>query len=175
MSVTNLRRLISVEYLTVYISSSAEPARVGSAAAFIARSILAVDSWPFTRCNYVRPGGRSSNEEAPETKIFPSGMTPSWEFSLGLLIFISHLLWRYLFILSRSLLLFLSLSLSSRVYPGPEMKLRASGLSGASRPDNYVIDTLNAPWADYVNKQTRVANWVTRARRGRTGRANRRE
>jgi len=27
--------------------------------------------------------------------------------------------------------------------------------------DNYVIDTLNGQRSDYVNKQTRVANWVT--------------
>jgi len=32
--------------------------------------------------------------------------------------------------------------------------------------DNYVIDTLNAQRTDYVNKQTRVANWVTRAGAG---------
>lgn len=58
------------------------------------------------------------------------------------------------------------------------MSFRASGLRGLLAPDNYVIDTLNAPWADYVNKQTRVANWVTRGakgggRRGKeTGKAN---
>lgn len=40
-----------------------------------------------------------------------------------------------------------------------------------------MIDTLNTPRVDYVNKQTRVANWVTRVRIGearaeRTGESN---
>lgn len=156
MSVTNLRRLISVEYLSVYIRSSQHES---APVAFIART--AVDS---DRLQGVTMYGQVvDRRRSPETKIFRQEWPPA-ENSPGFL---------FLFLTSYGVTSSFSLSPLSRVYR-PEMSF-VPPVYGP-RPDNYVIDTLNAPWADYVNKQTRVANWVTRARKGsKRDRANMRE
>jgi len=64
---------------------------------------------------------------------------------------------------------FFSFARTSEFIRGPRDETAVPLFYGAStggpRLDNYVIDTLNASTADYVNKQTRVANWVTRRAR----------
>jgi len=86
--------------------------------------------WPFTRCNYVRPGGRSSN---PRTKIDPVRNDPQLRILQPPYFYFSPP--TALPLHPRSLA-----SRASRAYR-PEM---SSGLQVRRlRLDNYVIDTLN--------------------------------
>jgi len=99
---------INLSWIPFRVVRASQPTRAGSVA-FIARS--AVDS---DRLQGVTMCGQVVDRRSSERKSTPSGMTPSWEFP-GLLIFISRLLRRYLFILALSPL-------------APRNELRASGL-----------------------------------------------